>query len=95
MGVELKRATVDAPREWLALAEEARRRNIAEPEPSALAHKAFRARLAAASRSAAIQELLSAIERFFPRAATDRASGRIDLTRWNQACTNDPGTSYR
>ena len=92
---ELKRATVDAPREWLALAEEARRRNIAEPEPSALAHKAFRARLAAASRSDAIQDLLSAIERFFPRAATDQASGRTDLTRWNQAYTNDPGASYR
>lgn len=89
------RVTVDAPREWLALAEEGRRRNIAEPYLSALAHKASRAMLAAASGSAAVQDVLSAIERFFPKAATDQASGRIDLTRWNQVYSKDPGATYR
>ena len=39
---EQTRATIDAPKEWLALAEEARRKKVAEPVPSALAHKALR-----------------------------------------------------
>ncbi len=89
------RATVDAPKEWLALAEEARRRRIAEPEPSALAHKALRARLAAASKSESLTELISLIERFFPEASRDRASGQIDVSRWNQAYTTEPGAAYR
>jgi hypothetical protein len=92
---EQKQATVDAPKEWLALAEEARRRHIAEPEPSALAHKALQARLAAASKSDALKEIIASIGHFFPEAARDLASGRIDLGRWNQAHSNDPGAAYR
>jgi len=92
---EQKRVTVDAPKEWLALAEEARRRNIAEPEPSALVHKALQAKLAAASKSDSVKEVIPLIERFFPEAARDRASGQIDLGRWNEAYANDPGAAYR
>jgi len=92
---EQKRVTVDAPKEWLALAEEARRRNIAEPEPSALVHKALEAKLAAASKSDSVKEVIPLIERFFPEAARDRASGQIDLGRWNEAYANDPGAAYR
>ncbi|MGA2699960.1 MAG: hypothetical protein ABSH35_02520 [Isosphaeraceae bacterium] len=92
---EQKRVTVDAPKEWLALAEEARRRNIAEPGPSALVHKALQAKLAAASKSDSVKEVILLIERFFPEAARDRASGQIDLGRWNEAYANDPGAAYR
>ena len=93
---EQKRLTVDAPKELLALAEEARRRKIAEPEPSALAHKALQAMLAAASKSdARSSRSLPLIERFFPEAAKDRASGQIDLGRWNEAYANDPRAAYR
>ena len=92
---EQTRTTVDAPKEWLALAEEARRRRIAEPEPSALAHKALRARLAAASKSESLKELISLIERFFPEASRDQASGLVDVSRWNQAYTTEPGAAYR
>ncbi len=92
---EQKRVTVDAPKVWLTLAEEARRRKIAEPEPSALAHKALQAKLAAASKSDSIKEIIPLIERFFPEAARDRASGQIDLGRWNEAYANDPGAAYR
>jgi len=92
---EQKRVTVDAPKEWLALAEEARRRNIAEPEPSALVHKALQAKLADASKSDSVKEVIPLIERFFPEAARDRASGQIDLGRWNEAYANDPGAAYR
>jgi tetratricopeptide (TPR) repeat protein len=92
---ERKQTTVDAPKELLALAEEGRRRHIAEPEPSALAHKALRSRLEAASNSDALNEVISSIEHFFPAAAKDHASGRIDLSRWSQAYSNNPGTVYR
>jgi len=93
--VEQKRGTVDAPQEWLTMAEEARRRRIAEPEPSALAHKALQAKLAAASKSESVKEIIPLIERFFPEAANDRASGQFDLGRWNEAYANDPGAAYR
>ena len=43
----MKRLGVDAPEEWLAMAKDARRRRVPEPEPAALAHRAFRAQLAA------------------------------------------------
>jgi hypothetical protein len=92
---EQKRSTVDAPQELLALAEEGRRRKIAEPEPSALAHKALQAKLAAASKSDSVKEVIALIERFFPEAAKDRASGQIDLGRWTEAYANDPGAAYR
>ncbi len=36
-----KRLGVDAPREWLAMAWNARKRRVREPEPSALAHRAL------------------------------------------------------
>ena len=92
---ERKQLTVDAPKELLALAEEGRRRHIAEPEPSALAHKALQSKLAAASNSDALKEVISSIERFFPEAAKDQASGRIDLGRWSQAYSNNPVAAYR
>jgi len=82
---ERKSATVDAPKELLALAEEGRRRQIAEPEPSALAHKALQSRLAAANSSDGLKEVIASIEHFFPEAAKDQASGRINLGRWSQA----------
>ena len=37
---ELKRGAVDAPQEWLAMAQDARRRKVPEPGPSAMAHRA-------------------------------------------------------
>jgi hypothetical protein len=90
---ERTRGTVDAPKEWLALAEEARRRNVGDP--SAMAHKAFQAMLAAASKSDSVKDIIPLIERFFPEASQDRAAGQIDLGRWNEAYGNDPGAAYR
>jgi len=90
---EKKKGTVDAPKEWLALAEEARRRNVGDP--SALAHKALQAKLTAASTSESIKEIIPLIERFFPEAASDRASNQINLGRWNEAYANNPAAAYR
>jgi hypothetical protein len=91
---ERKQATVDAPAQWLALAEEARRRNLPEPDPSALAHKAFQAKIAAA-KGHEIDDVLAAIKRFFPQAAKDLASGQIELGRLEEAYRSDPAAAYR
>lgn len=77
-----KRSTVDAPDEWLKLAEQARKRKVPEPDPSALAHKAFRAKLDEATSPEQLKALQAAVERFFPGTAQDHESGRVPLGRW-------------
>jgi len=69
-----KRSTVDAPAEWLAIAEQARKRGVPEPEPSAQAHRAFRAMLAAADSPADLDRLRRDVERFFPESARPPAA---------------------
>jgi len=88
------RATVDAPGEWLKLAEEARRRRVPEPDPSALAHRAYRAKLANATTPDELKAVQAGVEAFFPEAANDQASGSVPLGRWAESYDNDPA-SYR
>jgi hypothetical protein len=90
-----RRKSVDAPSEWLALAEDGRKRGVPEPEPSALAHKAFRSRLASTGELSGLKELVAAIERFFPGAAGDKDAARTNLAKWNQPYANDPEGAYR
>jgi hypothetical protein len=92
---EQQSLTVDAPKQWLDLAERARRANVAEPEPSALAHKALRAQLAAAGSSERCKAVIATVERFFPRAAKRVAAGSSLPLRWETAYANDPGRAYR
>ncbi len=92
---DLKRVGVDAPQEWLALAQEARRRKVAEPEPSAQAHRALRAKLAAARSADEIRAVIREIEAFFPSASKDPASGRVNLGRWEAVYADDPAGAYR
>ena len=92
---ELRRVGVDAPQEWLARAQEARRRNVPEPEPSAMAHRALRARLAAARDAAGLSAVVREIESFFPAAATDRVSAGANLAPWLTPYANDPAEAYR
>jgi tetratricopeptide (TPR) repeat protein len=89
------RGTVDAPSEWLALAEDARRRKVPAPEPEALVHRALQARLTAASKAADLDEIRSLVERYFPRAASDAEAGRLNLGQWEQAYSADPFATYR
>ena len=89
------RGTVDAPSEWLALAEDARRRKVPAPEPEALVHRALQARLTAASKAADLDEIRSLVERYFPRAASDAEAGRLNLGQWEQAYSADPYATYR
>jgi tetratricopeptide (TPR) repeat protein len=92
---EMKRVGVDAPREWLTMAQDARRRKVAEPEPSAQAHRALRAMLAAAPGAAELKGVLQEIEAFFPDAAADKVSARVNLARWEGAYGDSPAAAYR
>ncbi len=91
----MKRLGVDAPQEWLAMAKDARRRGVPEPEPAALAHRALRAKLAAATDIADLEAVIGEIEKFFPRAANDPESARANLARWDELYAKDPPAAYR
>jgi tetratricopeptide (TPR) repeat protein len=90
-----KRTAVDAPQEWLAMAQDARRRNVPEPGPSAWAHRALRAKLAAAGGVADLLAVIKDIESMFPDAIADRASTRINLGPWEAPYAKDAAESYR
>jgi len=92
---ETKRVAVDAPREWLELAREARRRKVAEPSPSALAHRAFQAMLAETNAPDNLKALREEIERFFPEAPNDHAAAAANLAAWNEKYAADPASTYK
>ncbi|WP_165072184.1 hypothetical protein [Paludisphaera rhizosphaerae] len=86
---------VDPPQEWLSLAKEGRKKGVAEPDPSALAHRAFRAMLAAAKSPPDLDSLKEEVERFFPSSATPPAGGETGLGAWGEQYEQDPATAYR
>ena len=92
---EMKRLGVDAPQEWLAMAKDARRRRVPEPEPAALAHRALRAKLAGAADVPELEEVIQEIEKFFPKAATEPESARANVARWEELYAKNPATAYR
>ena len=91
----VKRLGVDAPAEWLAKAKDARRRRVPEPEPAALAHRALRATLDAATDVQGLEAAIREIEEFFPRAKDDADSARTNLARWDELYAKDPAAAYR
>src|SRR5262249_43360396 len=92
---EVKRLGVDAPGEWLAMAQEARRRQVPESESGALGHRALRAKLATATNQAELKTLNEQIEAFLPDAAGDKESGRVNLAQWEKAYADDAANTYR
>lgn len=93
---EAKRLGVDAPREWLRLAEEARSRKVAEPGPSALAHRAFRAMLVDAETPDELKKLQDEVARFFPEAPNNQAAaGAANLATWIEKYEDDPAAAYK
>ncbi len=92
---DMKRLGVDAPQEWLAMAKDAKDRQLPEPEPSAQAHRAIRAMLATAKSIADYERLIREIETFFPNVRTDRESGSANLTQWERPYADDPAGAYR
>jgi len=92
---DMKRVSVDAPQEWLAMAKDAKSRQVSEPEPSAQAHRALRAMFAGATSIPELKILIQEIESFFPEVRTDRASGGANLAKWEKPYGDDPAGAYR
>ena len=92
--IEAESPSADPPRHWLELARRARQREIPEPEPGALAHRALAARLAAAASVPDLQTLVKEIEEFWP-ASTAPTVGSVDLDSWVAPYARDPATTYR
>jgi tetratricopeptide (TPR) repeat protein len=92
---QVRRLGVDAPAEWLAMAQDARQRRLPEAETGALGHRAFRAKLAAATGEADLKTLTEQIETFFPGVAADKESGRANLAQWEKNYADDPAGTYR
>jgi hypothetical protein len=101
-GDALRAESEKAPRDreagtyYLGLAERARKEGIAEPEPSALAHRGFRAELTAAKTAPALTALAQKIEAFLPK-AKDRSGpdAEAEIARWERPYANDPAGAYR
>lgn len=84
----------DPAAHWLALADRARAHSVPEPEPSAQAHRGFRALLGQAKSLDELQATLEKVSAFFP-AAREPAAGAVDLSRWEKPYTNDAAAAYR
>jgi hypothetical protein len=81
---------------FLDLAARARQRRVAEPEPSALAHRGFRAALGAAKSPPDLAALVGRIEAFFPVAKTPAGpAADAELARWETPYAHDPAAAYR
>jgi hypothetical protein len=94
--IEAERTVSNPSRHWLELARRARARQIAEPEPSALAHRAFVPRLASAEGAADLQSLVREIEDFWPKSpAPVTGEGEAGLEAWLPAYGKDPSAAYR
>lgn len=93
--VEVKAARPDAqaPGSQLGLAEQARRRGVPEPEPSALAHRGFRALLASARSTAEFEALAKQVEAFFPSAKNPAPA--VNVADWLPNYRRDPYQGYR
>ncbi len=92
--IEAERPVTDAPRHWLELARRARQHEVPEPEPGALAHRAFSARLAAADSAVDLQALVNDIAEFWPASPAPIVAA-VDLETWLTPYANDPATTYR
>jgi hypothetical protein len=92
--VDAERPSRDPASHLLSLAARAREHNVAEPEPSALAHRGFRTALTSARSTKELKALRARVEEFLPGAASVPASSP-DLTRRDQAYRIDPADAYR
>ena len=92
---EAESRSTDPAKLWLKLANRARADGLQEPEPSALAHRSFRARLETAKEPEAFTSLLSDLNAFFPESATPLAAEPADLATWDGPYAKDPAEAYR
>ncbi len=91
--LEAEQTANKAPRRQLELAQRARTRQVPEPEPSALAHGAFRPLLKDVSSAAEAETLAGQISAFFP--AAQPVDSPPDLASWEARYKGDPTGVYR
>lgn len=93
---EAARPSADPSSHWLSLADRAREHEIAEPEPSALAHLGFRAAIKKSTAANDLGLVVGRLEQFFPEAKSVPVSGAgADLSGWKRAYELDPAAAYR
>ncbi|WZO96904.1 hypothetical protein EP7_003911 [Isosphaeraceae bacterium EP7] len=90
--IEAEQPASDKPARWLALARSAKERGIEEPEPSSLAHRAFRDLLERAKSAEAVAPLPDRIAEFLPSSREPRPDA---LTAWDALYRRDPEKAYR
>ncbi len=90
--LEFRKPTNRTAQGLITLAAKARAKGVAEPEPSALAHMAFRLRLASAKTAEDFDRLAADILAFLPR-AKNRSYGDAGLAL--EEYHRDPVTAYR
>ena len=92
--VEAERPKGDKAAYWLALAEEARKRRIPEPEPTAIFHRAIQQGEKDSKTAADFAKWAEAVEIFLPDVKTipDQV---VDLSEINPRYANDPAETYR
>jgi tetratricopeptide (TPR) repeat protein len=88
--IEAARPAANPAAHWLRLAERARSQHL-DVEAAALAHRAFRARLAASRTASDLDQLAAAIRAFLPDAARPHPA---DLAAWKGPYGNDPQAAY-
>ncbi len=91
----MKRLGVDAPSEWLAMAKDARRRRVPEPEPAALAHRALRAKLKAATEVAEARGDRTRDREILSGGRERAGAARANVARWDELYAKDPAGAYR
>ena len=87
---EMKRLGVDAPREWLAMAQEARRRQVPEPEPSALGPPCAQGQARRRDHRRRLDSGDRGDQGVFPESRRRQASGRVNLAEWEGPYADDP-----
>jgi tetratricopeptide (TPR) repeat protein len=92
--IEAERPSAQPAEHWLALAQRARTHEVPEPEPSALAHQAFRAQLLGAKTAEELKALRKSVVTFLPNAAKP-SFAHVDLAKWNTLYATDPGAADR
>jgi tetratricopeptide (TPR) repeat protein len=104
--IEAERPSTDPARQWLALARRGRQRRAAEPEPSALAHRALAGRLVNAEDVDGVQSLLKDVQEFWPDSprpiagpaqepGPENRNPEADLEAWLTPYARDPAAAYR
>jgi hypothetical protein len=87
--------SADPAQLWIKLAHRARAHGLPEPEPSALAHRSFRARIDEAREVPELTRLVGDIATFFANSTTPVAIDQAELARWDGPYSKDPAEAYR